>query len=364
MHPVKRAIFTAGMAIMLVLPTATAIAADDPVPPGMTPVAEVEPVPPSDCDVEPANLDRLQEVAGSAVNDPSRVFDEKAPPIATGDVVTGDEADAVIEAADTFIACMNANDEVRAVTLLSDSLITRAAYDIVGSLNDSPGGTPEPIQEHDWLAITKTTDVTQTGDGRLAYSVGVGYTFPDDPNEYVTTRYVQFIAVEQRGEWKIDDLRYYPVSDEPTDCGSADADGCTQVTATGIRGDGYSGNIMPAELSSGTAGYFLSTGDTDLPAFTPADAMVAEAEAALPAYVAASPRATERIVDNLKTFQRQYLGFETPDGPVLAINAFCDSVYDPASSVVIVMDGGDCYWQAIYDLTTHAFTHFSVNGNA
>ena len=144
----------------------------------------------------------------------------------------------------------------------------------------------------------------------------------------------------------------------------AGADGCIQVTGTVVSGNGYSGYIMPPELASGTADYFLNTGSTDVLAFTPTEAMVAEAEAALPVYVAASPRATERIINELATYQRQYLGFTTADGSVLVINAFCDSSYDPAGNVVVVMDGGDCFWQAVYDLTTHAFTYFSVNGNA
>lgn len=364
MHPVKCALFTAGMAIMLVLPATTAIAADDPVLPGMTPVAEVAPVPPSACDVEPANPARVREIAGSGADDPSRVLDVEATPVAAGAVVTGEDAAAVVDLAYTLVGCLNANDIMRATALLSDDLIARAAYDIAGSLDDLPEGTPAPVEEESQTAITKTSDVTRLDDGRLALSVGVGYVYPDDPREYVTEFSLQIIATEQRGEWKIDDLRSYPEPDEPTDCGSAESDGCIQVIGTPVSGDGYSGYIMPAELSTGTAGYFIDTGATDLPAFTPSEEMVAEAEAALPAYVATSPRSTERIVAELASFQRQYLGFETADGPVLVINAFCESSFDPEGSVVAVLDGGDCYWQAIYDLTAHAFTHVSVNGNA
>ena len=292
------------------------------------------------------------------------MLDIEATPVASGEIVTGDDANAIVDLAYTLIGCLNANDIMRSTTLLSDDLIARAAYDIVGSLEDLAEGTPEPLEETDQAAITKMSGVTRLDDGRLALSIGLGYVYPDDPREFVTEFYIQILAAEQRGEWKIDDLRPYIEPDEPADCGSAGADGCIQVTGTVVSGNGYSGYIMPPELASGTADYFLNTGSTDVLAFTPTEAMVAEAEAALPVYVAASPRATERIINELATYQRQYLGFTTADGSVLVINAFCDSSYDPAGNVVVVMDGGDCFWQAVYDLTTHAFTYFSVNGNA
>ena len=79
----------------------------------------------------------------------------------------------------------------------------------LGSIQDLDEGTPEPIDQEDQNAITKTSDVTRLDDGRLAYSIGIGYVYPDDSNEYVTDSYFQIIAVEQGGKWKIDDLLFY-----------------------------------------------------------------------------------------------------------------------------------------------------------
>jgi hypothetical protein len=368
LHPLKRAVATAGMAIMLVLPGAASISAQesDLVPPGMTPVSDVQAVPIEACDVDPANPDRVREVVGDAVDDPSAVLDDSATPVPAGtDVVTGDDADAVVALGYQFIACLNANDLLRATTLLSDDLLKRAAYDIVGSIDDLNEGTPEPYDEEDRNAITKTSDVARLDDGRLVYSIGIGSVYPEDPNEYVTDSYLQIVAVEEDGEWKIDDLRFYPESEQP-DCGGSDgADGCLPPeSGTYITEDGYHGYILSAEVMEGTAAYFLDTSNADAPPFVPTEAMVAEAEAALPAYVATAPRTTARIIDELASFERQYLGFETNAGPVLVINALCDPGFDTANSVAIVMDGGDCFWQAVYDLTTHEFTQFSVNGDA
>ena len=133
LHPLKRAIATACMTIMLVLPGAASVSAQesDLVPPEMTAVSDIQAVPIESCDVDPANPDRVLEIAGDSVDDPSAVLDSSATPVPSGtDVVTGDDADAVIALGYQFIACLNANDLLRATTLLSDDLLKRAAYDI------------------------------------------------------------------------------------------------------------------------------------------------------------------------------------------------------------------------------------------
>jgi hypothetical protein len=367
-HQLRRAIVTAGMAVMLVLPVAVSVSAQesDLVPPGMTPVADVQVVPIEACDVDPANPDRVREVVGDAVDDPSAVLDNDATPVPAGtDVVTGDDADAVVALGYQFTACLNANDLLRATSLLSDDLLKRAAYDIVGSIEELGDGTPVPVDEEYLMAITKTSAVTRLDDGRLAYSIGFGYVYPDDPNESVTEGYIQFIAVDEGGSWKLDDLRFYPEPEQPDCGGSEGADSCLPPeNGTYVTEEGYHGYILSVELMQDTAAYFLDASNADAPPFVLTEAMVAEAEAALPSYIATAPRVTSRIIDELASFERQYLGFDTDAGPVLVINATCDPGFDTANGVVIVMDGGDCFWQATYDLTTHEFTHFSVNGDA
>src|SRR4051794_38273781 len=115
--------------------------------------------------------------------------------------------------------------------------------------------------------------------------MGIGYAYPEDSNEHVTDSYLQIVAVELGGEWKIDDLRFYPESEQP-DCGGFDgADGCLPPeSGTYITEDGYHGYILSSEVMEGTASYFLDTSNADAPPFVPTEAIVAEAEAALPDY--------------------------------------------------------------------------------
>src|SRR3954451_14973473 len=144
-HPLKRAIVTAAMAVMLVLPVAVSVSAQESnlVPPGMTPVSSIQPVPIDACNVDPANPDRIREIVGDAVDDPSAVLDNDATPVPAGtDEVTGDDADAVVALGYQFTACLNANDVLRATSLLSDDLLRRAAYDILGSIEELGAGTP------------------------------------------------------------------------------------------------------------------------------------------------------------------------------------------------------------------------------
>jgi hypothetical protein len=182
---------------------------------------------------------------------------------------------------------------------------------------------------------------------------------------------IQIIAVEERGEWKIDDLREDEIAhpNEPTDCATDGSDGCAATPAgTGyVEGDGYAGWLMSEEASAEAAAWLLSIDEENVTPFQPNEAEVAEAEAALPVFIADHPNATERIIEELNTgfYERQYLGFTTPEGAILVINAYCGEPFgDPSTTVEIVSDGGDCYWQAIYDLTAGEFTNLSVNGEA
>jgi hypothetical protein len=96
---------------------------------------------------------------------------------------------------------------------------------------------------------------------------------------------------------------------------------------------------------------------------------IAQAEAALPAYVAEQDHATDRLIDEIHTgtYERQYFGYAFEFSYLLVINGYCasDSAYfNPSQQPVAVEDGGDCFWQAIYSLTDERFVSFSVNGVA
>jgi hypothetical protein len=347
----------------------------------LTPVPDVQAA--AECTAEPANLDRVREIAGDAVNDPGAVLGFEAP-IAGGEIVTGPDAEATITLMEQMLACINAEEIERFIGLFSDDFIKRAAYDLAVLLEDADdpedsepaGGTgdieddgaPEPV------LIVGASDVYAQPDGRLTYSVSIGdMTNVNSDNIPVPLSLIQIITVEQRGDWKIDDLREQDLEDpyDQPDCGASGDEGCiASPAATGgiyVEGEGYGGWLMTADAAAEAAPWLMAIDEDAVTPFQPNEAEVTAAEAALADFIAGHPNATERLIAELNTgfYERQYLGYTTPDGAVLVINAYCGEPYaDPSVDVEIVMDGGDCYWQAIYDLTEGAFINLSVNGEA
>jgi hypothetical protein len=76
-------------------------------------------------------------------------------------------------------------------------------------------------------------------------------------------------------------------------------------------------------------------------------------------------RAAEDALDDQSRGHRQYAGFIESGERKIYINAFCDDLgIDWKRSVVVVADGGPCYWQAIYNVTTDEVEMLVVNGEA
>jgi hypothetical protein len=62
---------------------------------------------------------------------------------------------------------------------------------------------------------------------------------------------------------------------------------------------------------------------------------------------------------------RQYSGATNDRGDrLVCINSFCDPKRHWRRNFVWVLDGGDCYWQAVINLTTNEVEVFEVNGDA
>ena len=104
-------------------------------------------------------------------------------------------------------------------------------------------------------------------------------------------------------------------------------------------------------------------------AWTPTAAEVAKLEAALPAFLQNAkndwlrpdPPIWEREPDTM----RQYLGIVEDGAEVIYANFFCNAHDDDwHNELVMVMDGGDCYFQVKYDPGTDKFFDFSVNGES
>lgn len=72
-----------------------------------------------------------------------------------------------------------------------------------------------------------------------------------------------------------------------------------------------------------------------------------------------------RHIDDPRRYLRQYLAVVQDGQKKIFINALCSVQQgDPEwrKHLVIVVDGGPCYWQAFYDPTTQKFSDLTING--
>lgn len=71
------------------------------------------------------------------------------------------------------------------------------------------------------------------------------------------------------------------------------------------------------------------------------------------------------VWDRLDEYNRQYIGIIVDDRHIIYANYFCDSAsVDWTEEFVLVMDGGDCFFQFQYDVDTAEYFNLQVNGEA
>lgn len=103
-------------------------------------------------------------------------------------------------------------------------------------------------------------------------------------------------------------------------------------------------------------------------AFTPDTATIAELEAHLPAFLAQNQDKfssfREPIVERLPAYKLQYWGELDNGKPIIHLNALCTSLNGWQTQRVLVLDGGDCFFNLNYDPATETFSNLSVNGEA
>jgi len=86
------------------------------------------------------------------------------------------------------------------------------------------------------------------------------------------------------------------------------------------------------------------------------------AEEALGDFIADHP---EDGVDDLEEYHRQYTG-TGEEGAVISVNALCvdSGIDDWEDEIILVNDGGACFWQAEFDVESLDVVTFNVNGEA
>jgi hypothetical protein len=68
-------------------------------------------------------------------------------------------------------------------------------------------------------------------------------------------------------------------------------------------------------------------------------------------------------VSHPESYFRQYVPVREAGRKLLYINAFCNEPpKDWGERLVVVFDGGTCFWQAFYDPERQRFAHLTING--
>ena len=124
------------------------------------------------------------------------------------------------------------------------------------------------------------------------------------------------------------------------------------------------GVIFTAEQTTANLDVFgSSVKDT----WTPTEADIAALEAALPAFLETAENQwltdDPPIDEREPEYMRQYLGIVEEGEEIVYANFFCTiNEMDWSNEYVLVMDGGDCFFQIKYNPATNEFFDFSVNG--
>lgn len=134
----------------------------------------------------------------------------------------------------------------------------------------------------------------------------------------------------------------------------------TDAVSSLVETDSYEGAIFPSQEALRSLRLLDQEADD---AWTPSVADVAAAEAKLTSYLRSRGRG--QLAERSREYQRQYFGFVQGDVRLLMINFFCDPLEtDWRNAAVSIDDGGDCYFQALYDINLGSFTALYVNGES
>jgi hypothetical protein len=98
--------------------------------------------------------------------------------------------------------------------------------------------------------------------------------------------------------------------------------------------------------------------------WNPSAADIAKAENSIAQIAMLPGNYTQVHIDHPDTYFRQYVPIQQAGRRLLYVNAFCEAPSYWRTQLVIVMDGGTCYWQALYDPATNKYSSLTINGRA
>ncbi len=120
--------------------------------------------------------------------------------------------------------------------------------------------------------------------------------------------------------------------------------------------EGHDGVVIPRQEARELMG------DNQQGIWLPSEERLAEAERAMRGVAKVDHRG-ETVRPELDGY-RQYLGFIEDGDRKIAINSFCTEISSWRSQYVMVMDGGNCFWGAVYNVDTGEVEGVRINGDA
>jgi hypothetical protein len=103
-------------------------------------------------------------------------------------------------------------------------------------------------------------------------------------------------------------------------------------------------------------------------AFVPDEATMAQLRARLPEFLARNQDMFNKdrapIVERLPGYKIQYRGEMENGKRMVDVNAMCTPLENWRTQWVMVLDGGDCFFQLKYDADAGTFSNLMVNGEA
>jgi len=97
----------------------------------------------------------------------------------------------------------------------------------------------------------------------------------------------------------------------------------------------------------------------------PSKAELSDAKAKIQPYAVAQAKLQHDDLSPWDAYTFQYQGRDLHGRKIIYVNAFCSDAPDYATrEMVLVLDGGTCYFRAFYDIQTKSFVGISFNGLA
>jgi hypothetical protein len=203
----------------------------------------------------------------------------------------------------------------------------------------------EPVEPGDELVLLEVLDVTELPDGRISVLVLLEQGDADSPE------LISVLTLTTRGEDLVVD-EWQPV----------DLD-ASEMRWQAVSGPGYQGRIVPVDEVTEYVRWL--NGDDAQGVWTPTEEQIAELEAELPGFLQTLSSISPDLDDRLPEYSRHYMGYVADGHAYIMVNAFCSIPGGGTESEpVIVMDGGDCFFYAVWDPTAGEFTAFQANGEA